>query len=447
MKYIRDLFKSLIILLSEILWIYYLISLFTSIRWNEPVFANIIYWLLAGGIGYILNSILLAKAKIPLLITGNILFSTFILVQNWRQNVPKASLGYGLAMSIGLVTIITRSLSLAHRQPNRRVMLSHFEGNIGAYIILSGIFVIRGWEGDGFHFLFVSAIFLSLMGMMFVLDNYTGEESSYLIETRRVGNSGWFSLIMTLALAIVPLASLALILSPARQTVYIMVASGWEAIKGIFLFLTSIINWFMGLIPDPPIVETIPNDPIQGLALPKQEEKIISSLPYILMLASMGILILVGLALRLLKLIKDIRRPKPMQVQDYYTIEGGWWRNLLGRVRKLFVGIRIKIRKSFAYFYHYPVYWQYYQIEKWGKKNGLARDKTQTSREYIMEIIEKIPEEANSFTHKNHKYHISDLLRELNLDYESTYYGRMGAKSTRNYKFLLRRLREIELNL
>ena len=102
----------------------------------------------------------------------------------------------------------------------------------------------------------------------------------------------------------------------------------------------------------------------------------------------------------------------------------------------------------FPYYYHKPVYWYYQQILNWGKKNKIPKNPSETSQEYLIKIINKLPNNEKSFMHKDKPYNLEKLLIRLNKDYQASYYGdqeNISGESIAEYRILLDYMKRIRI--
>ena len=114
--------------------------------------------------------------------------------------------------------------------------------------------------------------------------------------------------------------------------------------------------------------------------------------------------------------------------------------------------LKLKWLMRFPRFYKHPIYWYYYRLQGWGKKNGIPCFNNETSLDYVKKIMKHIPEERQMFTIKHESYDCYALLHRLNQDYQALYYGSEEEKapavevaSTNEYKLLLYYLKSIRL--
>ena len=93
-------------------------------------------------------------------------------------------------------------------------------------------------------------------------------------------------------------------------------------------------------------------------------------------------------------------------------------------MKAFFKRLAMKWRFMFPRYYKQTVYWYYNQVEKWGKKNGLQRLRSETSAEYVEKVINYLAVEKNVSKVETNYDQLSSLLRKINQDYQATYYGK-----------------------
>ena len=191
MEQIKIVFKSFIMMFSESIWMYYLIVMFTSVEWNQPIFFDCTWWIVSGALGYTLNALLANKKSHVLLFSANLSVLVFIIIQNWRNVVPQGSWIFGLAVSVGLSVVFIRSSRLITRLPTRYEILRRFEGNVIYYIVFAVVFAVNKWNNEIFHLFFIFAIFSSLIGMILTLQGHEETEGDQKTKIMKVGQSGW----------------------------------------------------------------------------------------------------------------------------------------------------------------------------------------------------------------------------------------------------------------
>lgn len=100
----------------------------------------------------------------------------------------------------------------------------------------------------------------------------------------------------------------------------------------------------------------------------------------------------------------------------------------------------ITLRKRFSRFYRKKVYWYFHQVVKWGEKNGLTRNASETSKEYMDKIIGKI---ENMDVSGYDKAVLVSGLRSLSEDYQAAYYGSEEGDS--EYEDMIGKLKEMNI--
>lgn len=438
----KQLNKTFIVLFSEVIWIYYCLVLFTSIESNQLAFFDITWWIVAAIIGYAFN-LVAGKLSIRLLqVIGNIVFLVFLIIQNWRAVNPEDTLFFGFVVSIAVSFVYIRSTSLLSHPPKRLNILQRFEGNIIFYIIFAVPFTVNQWINETFHLLFIFAIFLSLMGMILTLNSE--EQGNNHLEVRKVGQSSWFTGVFSALLVSISLISLLLLLSPVHRGLYAIIMSFWGGVKYLGRILLHFFNWLFSLFPTAEMDGTLPEmEPGQPIVAPENMEEMLVTAPSWLLWV-VGLILFACAIWFLSKLMKIRRTGLAMEAKNLIIIKNSWWKNIRKKWIAYLEFLILKWRIRFSRFYHHSIYWYYHKVQRWGMKNGIPHNKHETSREYIMKLIKQIPETENVFTYNNKNYRISDLLINLNEDYQATYYGTKADASTEEYKLLLNYLKNIK---
>lgn len=268
----KYLYQVMIILFSESLWIYYTIVLFTSVEWNQLAFFNVTWWVVAAIIGFTLNAVLANVSNIVRLI-GNVLFLGFILLQNWRSVIPEDTWFFGVVVSLAIVFIYIHSANFAFHHPKRQQILHRFEVNIIFYIVFVVIFTVNQWVNETFHLLFIGAILFSLIGMLLTLSN--DEQRNDHVEVRKVGQSSWFTGVVSIFVITLSVVSLLLLLNSVQRGLYFVGTTFWGVVKYVGTTIFNVITWFFSLLPVNDMEGTLPEmEEIQELPGSEQTEEI-----------------------------------------------------------------------------------------------------------------------------------------------------------------------------
>lgn len=446
MERIKDIYKSFIMLFSEIIWIYYTIVIFASTEWNRPVFFDPTWFALAGAMGYMLNALSPRRSSHVFLFLGNIAVLGFMIVQNWRSIVPEGSWGLGLAVSIGLSIIFARSARLVYRRPTRQEILRRFEGNVIYYIVFAFMSDVNNWGHETFHLFFIFAAASSLMGILLTLQSHEMPEDDQKTKIIKVGQSGWFAGVMIALTVCIPLFSLALFLPSVNRALYSLGMGFWGSLKWIARSIGDFLLWLFSFLPDPEM-EAIPGIPPGQSTLPSEAaEKPFGSLIYLSIVVGTAVLAIIIAIWISTKLTIKRRLPKLIKPKQITINKETWRQRLKKNLKSWLQYLKLKWRMRFQYFYHQPVYWYYHQVLRWGKNNGIPRIKSETSREYVQKIIEHIPEGKNCFSYHEQDFRLAELLKRLNRDYQEAYYGERAEKTAETeYKILIIGLKGIRL--
>jgi len=447
----KNLFKTFVMTLSEVIWVYYTIMLFTSAEWERPVFFSLTWFIVSGVTGYGVNALSAKRIHYVLLFAVNVLVLGFVIFENWRSIVPPGAWGFGLAVSIGLGFIFLRSARLAFHHPVRFEILRCFEGNIIGYSFFVLIFTANKWTNQLFHLIFLCAIVSSLLGMILTLQNHEEADDNQKTKIIKVGQSGWFAGTAAALLILVPIFSLALFLPSVNQALYLTGMTVWNGAKWLAVnigrIIVNLILWFLGLFPESP---TGPVEPLLFITFEQQkdmESKAMESINPLLLkgiIAVGAVLIAVLVIWFFCRFIKNIKFPPSLKPKQITVTKESWWEHLKKNLKSFLRGLNLKWRMRFPHFYYYPVYWYYHQVLSWGKKKGFPKDKSETSKEYVERIIGHISDEKKNFSVKGQNYQLSELLLRLNKDYQASYYGgKIEINNHAEYQILISHLHKI----
>lgn len=444
LKFITDMYKSFVIILSESIWIYYTIVLFASIEWQQSAFFDSKWIIFSGFSGYILNFIRAHKRSSSYLFFANALALGLILVKNWISIVPEGSWLFGLAITIGLCLIFARSGWLAYKNPERQALLHHFEGNVICYIIFSVIFTANNWSTPVLHFLFMFSVINSLIGMTMTLQGHEKSEQQQSVKIIKAGQSRWFAGMGIVLLIGIPLFSFIFLIPSVSRTLHFVIIGIWEKLKWMLWMIGRFFAWLIGLLPDQKM-EAVPGAPQNQQTLPSEiiEEKLFD-LPYMLIAVILIILISVAVIWYLSRLKLSITFPQPAST-GIVVYKSSWRENLKNFLKESLHRLKRKFCMRFSCFYFHPIYWHYYQIVKWGEKNGFYRKENETSREFIKKIMDQVSAEEKKFSYKGETHLLSEMLWQLNEDYQAAYYGSAVKVSDGDYKIFIKYLHGLSL--
>lgn len=431
--------RSFIIIFSESIWIYYAIAFFTSVELDRAVFVPATWWLIAGITGYVFNRLLAGRVHYLFLVSGNILLLTWILVQNMKS-VGEGTWVLGLVLSIAVSFVFIRSGSFVYREPTRMQILSRFEGNIILYALFALVFTVKGWGDGQFHIVFLFATFISLMGMALTLQKHVQDKGNGHIEVQRVGQSGWFTAVISMLLVGVTLVCTLLFLPSIREMLLTVGTNGFELLKRLGKMLMDLIAWLFSLFPPPELEGTPPEmEPGAPMIPDEMDEEVMLKIPIEWLIGIGGALVIIVLLIVFTRFLKQWQPPKPKKRLQIRTRKESWWANFWKQMKVYVKQFIMKWKSMFPRFYKQNVYWYYTQVEKWGRKNGVSRLRSETSGEYIERIIKHLVGEDTST--------IESLLHKINRDYQAAYYGKKRGHSESDYQVLLKELKSLELQV
>ena len=448
MKWMKDLFKSLISVYSEIIWIYYAIVMFASAEYNYPVFFDITWLAIAAPAGYVLNTVLAHLDNHILLFIGNISALVLLIIKNWQTAVLPGAWGLGIAISMGISLIFMRGAFLVGQSPKRHDILIRFDWNIILYTFFAVVFTYNNWSNKIFHIVFIFAIAGSLVGMLISLESHEDDGDNEKIKIMKVGQSSWFSGVMALLFICIPILSLILLLPSVNNALYVLAVNIWGTLKWAGSIIYRLLIYFFSLFPLPD--EEYDSEPFLNqlpMINPEDMEQTLTDLPYRWIIVTVAVLLIVITLWFSTQFFKNKRFPNVKKPRNVSIVGEAWWTKLVKSLREYLRCLKMKFCMCFPYFYYKPVYWYYHQVVKWGKRNRVPKLKSETSREYINKLTAKIPETANSFHWDGQTYFLTEMMRKLNDDYQAAYYG-LKTDLTREaeYRLLIRHLKGLCLD-
>lgn len=446
MNRVKEIYKSFILEFSEIIWVYYIIVLFASDEWGEPAYFDLTWFIISAFLGYSINLLLsrFANKNLILMVLANAFVLGSLIVQNWRSVVTQGHLTFGLAVSIGITFLFLRSARLAFRSPKRQEILYHFEGNVLLYIFLAVFFIFRGWANNTFHIFFIFSIISSLIGMILTLQSHENSENNQDVKIIKVGQSGWFTGVMATLLVCIPIFSFLFLLPSVNKTLHAIGIGFWETFKKTLTIIGNFIVWFLSLlpVPDQEIIDDFEDSPLVQNLEGSELEAVSSTIPFFWIIVGIGIVIVLIVIWLVVK--SNLKRMinSSAEAKNLVITKGSWWLNFKDRIKKYLYALNLKWRSSFKHFYKHPIYWYYYQVSKWGRKNHIVKAKYETSQEYIQKIISIIPKDQN-IINDGRNYQLSELLSRLNNAYQAAYYGQyIEMIDEEDYKLLVDFLRK-----
>lgn len=311
----KNFIKSAIVLLSEAIWIYFVIALFASVEWDQAIFVPALWWLIAGIAGYTVNRLIGGKLHYIFVLLINIIAVTFIVIQNWMLAVPEGSWFFGIVLSLAVGFVYVRGASFVYKETTRMQMMQRFEFNIFIYLFLMFIFSANNWTNELFHVVFFSAIFGSLAGMILTLDSTEAPEEDERVEVRKVGDPrGFITVISVVFLSVIVVAAL-LFMPYVREKLQQFTLAGMNGVFWVFRQIGNFFAWIFSLFELPEQEGTPPEmAPQEQIAIDEVQEETVLSLPVewiITIAAALICIVLLFIFGRFLKNRQPIRRPRP----------------------------------------------------------------------------------------------------------------------------------------
>lgn len=428
---------------SEFIWIYFLIAIFTGVEWDQIVYIYPLWWIIAAIGGYMLNAILGGRINyiLLLIINGSILGA--ITFKNWQIAIQEGSFFYTISTSLAVCFIFIRSASFVYKESTRAQMLLRFEGNVVIYILFSVVFFMNKWDNSGFHLAFLFAIFTSLIGMILTLQREQTDEEEHYVEVHSIGRSGWFTGVISLFFLGITLLCAFLFLPSVRKLLQSIGLASFEGFKRLFEMANGLIVWLMNLIPPSKSGETAPPSTVGTPVNPEEEEEVLLNIPYEWIIGIAGLIGIVVFIWFVSRFLKQWKRPTMKKPTKENEVKGPFLVQIKNKIIQFIKKIRKKWMKRFSTYYKEPIYWNYYQLKKWGKKQGFHSLPSETSKEYIEKIINGL------------QLHLSDeesdplvsRLLDLSKEYHQTYYGdQLNNSSNQDYTQLFEQLKVLKLN-
>jgi len=219
--------------------------MFASAELNYPVFFDITWLIVAAPAGYVLNTVLAHLDNHILLFIGNISVLALLIIKNWLTAVLPGAWGLGIAISMGISLIFMRGVFLVGQSPKRHDILTRFEWNIILYTFFAVVFTYNKWSNEIFYIVFIFAIAGSLMGMLITLESHEDNEGNEKIKIMKVGQSGWFTGVMTLLFICIPILSLVLLLPSVNNALYALAVNIWETLKWAGSIIYRLLVYFL----------------------------------------------------------------------------------------------------------------------------------------------------------------------------------------------------------
>lgn len=445
MKQIKNLSIYFILLYSGALWMVYTIIFFTgNERGATPVF-DLKWWLIACLAGYVLNLLFAGRVQYAVMVCVNVFVLTALLILNWKSNMPELTLGLGITLSIAVSVLYMRSANFIYKEPSRTQMMGHFEGNIVLYVIFVLLFSFSDWfHGTAlFHTLFLLAIFISLVGMIINLQSDEINDGREETEIQKVGQSGWFVGVVVLFLSSLLLFCLLLLIPSLRSGLFAVTSALLSGAKWLGTSVMNAIVFLFSLFPEiNGANEMPPPSGEQSNISGGESEEIPFTIPMEWMFVLVGaVAVLVITVWIITKWLKNKQTPQPLKLQSLRVARNPWWKTVTERLAAFYHKMVLRWKMRFPQFYHFPIYWHYHQLEKWGRKNGIIRLKHETSKEFIEKVIDYLEDDSFNLSAESKEYDVKKLLHQLNHTYQSTYYGSNNGNTVNEFRPLFNYLK------
>lgn len=421
----KRLLKAFVVLASESIWAYYVITLFMRLEYNQFFFVDPTWWLIAGVLGFTLNRLLLGRIHYVLLFAINGVVFIVILWRHWLVSVPEGIILFGIFLSFMIAFVYGRSISFLFKMPTRKNILYRFEGNVIFYTVLLFLYVIKGWDQASFHASFLFVIFASLFLLLFTLEDQ--ETSKKEVAIQRVGQAGILPGVMGLLFLLVLAISSTLFLPAFRSGIQSIVHTSFSSLVWLYGKLTQFLQWLSTKI-EPSEVDDYEQSMGEVDQLPaslKEEPLFEVNIEGFLLL--FGIVAIVIISFIFIRLLKQWRMPMNTSEKKRKSFNFSLFRNNWHQIRSGIQRLSLWWRKKFPHYYKEPIYWDIAQLERFGRKVGIKRKQTETQEEYIVRMIHSIKKREDEKVQEESTELIAQLKR-LNRHFQETYYGRHHPK-------------------
>lgn len=410
--------KFFIILYCEAIWIYYCFFIFSRVEWGMDTLPAIIYWLLP----IILSLVILPFQKRPLLVYGiSAALFLALIVHMWLNVLPSGMIGFSIFLTITICYLYFRGIYFLRTTILRKHILLRFEGNVVFYTF----FVIyESFQGlpPLFHACFLLAFAASFIGMLFTLypDELTHDDE--FVQTKQTGNPGVLTAIITAVFSLGIAASLLFLLPQWRILIVQTLQTVWNAMKQMGSAILLAIERLLLLLPESD--SELPDFSLQMGGLQNgeqlQEEVVAFTLPMTVIMIITAILLSSVAILLFYKLYRN--RNKQRMFRHIPAVTRATKTSFFQLLKSLIMKGVAQLGKHFPFYYKMPIYYQYYKMARWGKKNGCRRLANETPKEYATKLIKHLPE---------HSKYSKEMILQTTDAFIETYYR----ESTRNGEF------------
>ncbi|RSL29985.1 DUF4129 domain-containing protein [Salibacterium salarium] len=413
MNHWRSLSQAGILMFCDAVWLYFILLLITSWLWTETLSSYPLAWIAAPLLGFAVSSSTRTLHKEGWVFFIHCLVLTMVLLPLWTlfyENIWP----YSFLLSMALSYLYIRSSIHVFTKPTRLDMLLRFEGTVVFYLIITLLNQQEQLFSASFHVLFFFTLIMSLLGLMLTLYNGDDTSDSDDMETKTVGRSTPFPVIVGSLLGSVAIVSL-LLLIPGVQPAFTAAVNGVKnGAIWVGTHLYTALVWFLNLFPgsnvDDPGLPPSPDPDIPEQAAPPAEGGGIPFSWIIVPLIILGVLAALWITSRLLQ---QRRQSAKGTIRKTKLKKAPFWKAIWNRLRALLRKWSQTWRKRSPQFYAYRIYWHFHKLTKWAKKQGITRKPEETPREFTKRITQKLPLEQE----------FEEKILELGTSYSATLYS------------------------
>jgi hypothetical protein len=385
--FLADLMKSWIAIGCEGIWLYYGFILLAKLQWSITSSPNLFIWILTSILGYGMSAIFRGKDVKSGYVYSIYVSAAVVVLTLQNYFIVEPSLKYRIAAGLALLFLYFRAIYFAVQHPQRRHMLLRLEGNMLFYLFYVLVQIGNPFTTGTIHVTFAISLVISLMGMVITLGDAENEDA---VPSQKVGDVRWL-LFPSFVFIVGGLLISILLLLPS---IHLFISSALEGLGSTVIsfggrFLSAV-KWLLSLIPPPGSKGkwNLPAPPVNHLPqeiVPDSGEEF----PAILLIGLLGLLVL-SVFYYLIRFIRKGRqgqnekRPIYSSTTPFSFVQlKSWFHNLLNRIASL-------LRRIGPEAYSLRIYWNYYQFLNWGKKQGLAREKNETPKEFAVRVNERL---------------------------------------------------------
>lgn len=421
--------RSGIVLFCEAVWLYYAFYFLVNIQWTLAVSPQLFAWFLPAVIAYGINYGLASRnITVIWLFLINVGLLSGCLLAHWTA-MYSGHVAYTLALSLAISYLYLRSCMFVFKEPTRLQMVLRFEGNIIYYALFILFTYTQAAVSIHVHLLFFLSVFLSLIGITLSL---AGGEEEKDVETRAVGKAGFLPVLMMGMLLLGMLFSFILLSPSVRQGLWGLSTSVWSAVTWLVSVILKGLIWLFSLLPEPEPGEQQLPDAGASFTIPQEIGQMQAELPLFGILVVLAILFILAMLWLFSYFLNQWKRPiSSRNIRRIRLARTPFWRAVWLFLLTLIKRMQYNWKRRNPSFFKLPIYWQFYQLTRWAKRQGIIRTDAETPQEFISRLLQEVPirEELHAPLHK------------LGESYASSYYSDGKCVGAEDFRHVLTELK------